>query len=448
MNENPFLLKIQLKQHTPLIHFQSEQVGATLRATEVKPKLDRFIFHKFKVLFPNDTTLYPYLKCFDCSEKEPSKYKIRICHEGNMPKKYLIASYLKQDYQNLLKENEIEYLHSMPYFAQESEISALFNEVGGYQGERRKEYEFVPQKLNDISKWGIMHHPDGKLDDSPLYLKIISFEKPIIEILEKVLPYFFAYENFGTRQSKGFGCFSVVQKDIKYEELLKKVYPTIRYKLVRELRGLQRQLEQIGGDYKLLKSGRGSKERGGYAKSQMFLYGVAQPNPIRWEKRKFKRYVNDNKPYSKIGLKVESGNSSIYDENGNQSFKDPNPAYDYKYIRALLGLAEQYELQTDRGWSYKYIVQVKSQNGIERFQSPIIFKIHDNHIYLLGEAINPNILGKDFEFKLKMKKNNKIDENFDRSMFTISTPTTFDLAMFLHFALVTGSEKIKGYTKL
>jgi len=38
-----YKLEFELKQHTPLIHFQGKQHGATLRATELKPKLDRFI---------------------------------------------------------------------------------------------------------------------------------------------------------------------------------------------------------------------------------------------------------------------------------------------------------------------------------------------------------------------------------------------------------------------
>ena len=38
-----YKLEVKLKQHTPLIHFQHDQEGATLRASEVKPKLDRFI---------------------------------------------------------------------------------------------------------------------------------------------------------------------------------------------------------------------------------------------------------------------------------------------------------------------------------------------------------------------------------------------------------------------
>lgn len=41
-----YKLPIKLKQHTPIIHFQHKQVGATLRATEVKPKLDRFLLEK------------------------------------------------------------------------------------------------------------------------------------------------------------------------------------------------------------------------------------------------------------------------------------------------------------------------------------------------------------------------------------------------------------------
>ncbi len=43
---NPFEITITLKQHTPLIHFQHEQAGAILRATELKPKLDKFILSK------------------------------------------------------------------------------------------------------------------------------------------------------------------------------------------------------------------------------------------------------------------------------------------------------------------------------------------------------------------------------------------------------------------
>lgn len=41
-------LKVQLEAQSPMIHFQYDQAGATLRASEVKPKLDRFLLNKME----------------------------------------------------------------------------------------------------------------------------------------------------------------------------------------------------------------------------------------------------------------------------------------------------------------------------------------------------------------------------------------------------------------
>ena len=41
-------LIFELIQHTPIIHFQAKDMGATLRASEVKPKLDKFILKEYK----------------------------------------------------------------------------------------------------------------------------------------------------------------------------------------------------------------------------------------------------------------------------------------------------------------------------------------------------------------------------------------------------------------
>lgn len=41
-----YKIEFKLKQHTPLIHFQHDQHGATLRASELKPKLDKFLIRK------------------------------------------------------------------------------------------------------------------------------------------------------------------------------------------------------------------------------------------------------------------------------------------------------------------------------------------------------------------------------------------------------------------
>jgi hypothetical protein len=445
--DNPFTLTFTLKQHTPLIHFQHEQAGATLRATEVKPKLDKFITNHFKRLFPNDENLFQKISLFS-PDKKGFLYKMKIAGDGE-PTKYLIASYLKPDFQKLLKENGIKFLHSMPYFAQEKEINDLFKEVGEYYNndKRRKTYEFIPEKLADISKYGLIY-------DNPIKGNLFSFDKEALEILGKTLPYFFAYENFGTRQSKGFGCFSVLEPLTQepMENIWKKLYPVIYKKY--SAGDLQIQLSTIQKDYKLLKSGRSAKE-GSYAKSQMFLYGVSLRSPIRWEKRKLKLAINDN-PFTdrnrnRIELKTNDGNSAIYDDAGRQSWNDPNPPYHYAYIRALLGLAEQFEFQTKR-WDIKYVVQIKSKNGIERFRSPITFKVWNNTIYLLAQPVPKSMLNEAFEFHLRLKLHNKMNDrrNYMRNNLIppLRTPNNFDMSAFLKFALETGRERISGYSPI
>ena len=54
-------LTVKLKQHTPILHFQPEMAteGATLRATELKPKLDRYIIANYGKLIPKEWLVDP-----------------------------------------------------------------------------------------------------------------------------------------------------------------------------------------------------------------------------------------------------------------------------------------------------------------------------------------------------------------------------------------------------
>lgn len=44
--ENGIKLTAILESQSPMIHFQAQEIGAVLRASEVKPKLDRFLRKK------------------------------------------------------------------------------------------------------------------------------------------------------------------------------------------------------------------------------------------------------------------------------------------------------------------------------------------------------------------------------------------------------------------
>ncbi|MEG1106971.1 MAG: hypothetical protein RSE20_09570, partial [Eubacterium sp.] len=71
---------IHLTQITPLIHFQSEEPGACLRASEVKPKLDRFIINELK---RSNVKIIPSFYIDEAnSEALDYKMRFRVCGEA------------------------------------------------------------------------------------------------------------------------------------------------------------------------------------------------------------------------------------------------------------------------------------------------------------------------------------------------------------------------------
>ena len=83
-------LTVKLKQHTPLIHFQHDQDGATLRATELKPKLDKFLIEK--KVFGEDCEKYLLSgqgKAFD--------YKVKIKNVVGLKEDKIEIDYTKRN---------------------------------------------------------------------------------------------------------------------------------------------------------------------------------------------------------------------------------------------------------------------------------------------------------------------------------------------------------------
>ncbi|EYE66058.1 hypothetical protein M127_4705, partial [Bacteroides fragilis str. S6L5] len=120
----------------------------------------------------------------------------------------------------------------------------------------------------------------------------------------------------------------------------------------------------IKKDYQILKSGYNFRNE--YIKSLLFCYFVSKYPNYRWEKRKMKQLIKAR------GYELKGDHSPISGirENDN-SWNDPNPnGYNYAYIRAILGLAEQYEFQLETPYQ-KAIVKIKSANNcISRYKSP------------------------------------------------------------------------------
>ena len=108
---------------------------------------------------------------------------------------------------------------------------------------------------------------------------------------------------------------------------------------------------------------------------------------------------------------------------------------DYKFFRAMLGLAEQFEFQLENPpenkSSNRMIVRV-SHPEIKRFQSPLLFKVIGNDIFLVGNSVSTEMLNKVFDLSVTVQgdsllKNIQIDG--------IKTPQQFSLANFMRFAM-------------
>ena len=134
-----------LKQHTPIIHFQSEQSGATLRATELKPKFDRFLLGQVKDI--------PFKK--NANGHKSLDYKVKI--EANLS--------------NAESINDRD-----PLF---------FGNMGDGKDKKFKIYT------------------------RNFKIEFFTFNSKVLDAIVNNFEAFLANTNFGTRQSKGFGSFYI-----------------------------------------------------------------------------------------------------------------------------------------------------------------------------------------------------------------------------------------------
>lgn len=367
-------LEFTLRQHTPLIHFQHTQEGATLRATEVKPKLDRFLIRELKLT---------EIKKIEGQDKEVPKHEFKdlFINEG---KQHLALNYKVQiSCPNSFKTKNGK---SFPMF---------FGNMG-----------------NEYEKGGVLAKSEKSIS-----IMITSFKADIVEKISENIAVFFFKHNFGTRQSKGFGSFIVgselmlngVEIENKFEassdyrfqlnvqqfkgEWDKHIYLLSAIDLFyRSLRqGINRKKRAIYEDFKVdhttgLKINSSTEF---YLKPAIFLYAKSRGhqwdkktikekffnrdivfrNPSKKEREKRTNNVRDLKETEKIfenGLKNQLIEHNSSDVLSFKSDRDTSKYYDYKDV---LGLSSV------ESWkSYGDTISKTASNQIERFKSPLMFK--------------------------------------------------------------------------
>lgn len=389
-------IEFKLKQHTPIIHFLHEQPGATLRATELKPKLDKFLIkHAFNDNFDEYKTHLVGWKegkqKTDFIEKKAFDYKLKIFSDQT------IVFDIEKEYQN--EKGKIK----------EKQFPLFFGNLGNDENEKTKDKKkFVISPI-------------------PIIVKVFSFDQSLLNSIKNCIPQFFLETNFGARQSKGFGSFYLDKNDPNYIP----PFSLLRFSIDvhaaygKEIRNNDSVLYEdfetifllIDLLYKSLRSGLNDIGRNGprfYFKPMMFR--LALKNEIQWDKRTIKKY------YFRKELK-------------DQKIDHKNPdiltySSDDALMKEVLGLS------TSEKWESKYNTKITKENinykndkKIERFKSPITFKIIQKNsfgcydVFILTEPINKEFLGQEFVVKAGGKG--------DLSMYT---PSVFNIDSFLKFA--------------
>lgn len=260
-------LTFELCQHTPLLHFHAVQEGATLRASEVKPRFDRWLIDK---VWKGD-----FEKC----------------------KRYLIG------YGNK-KEDDLRADFVAGFRALNYKMRIIV------EGERKIE------KSHDLGK------KDNMVSVCPMYFgnetnTVFATNKVVIVLteatkklqmeerfMEKCFIEFINSHNFGARSSKGYGSFTIGVPSIK---------PCISLSKNLDWRGVMNRIDLF---YKTIRSGINfmskDKTQGYYFKSMLYSYAQEKYKGSQWDKKVIKDLIMDKKTDSnKIDVRDFMGFSTI-----------------------------------------------------------------------------------------------------------------------------------------
>jgi hypothetical protein len=383
---HPHVLTFELQQHTPLIHFQPEQEGAGLRATEVKPKLDKFLLTHlgngsyeagFRVAKASGFLLNADLN-------NALAYQMQIIQNSDN----LVFS-VENDYTDHKGNKRTE------------KFPTFFGLMG--VNEADKQFAYCPSQTLLIKKC----HP------------------ALAEVVKSQLGNFFFQHTFGTRQSKGFGSYTVRDTTLSnrptsyfnFEVDTNRVRVQYKAKPAEETQHVfMTQLKlfyTINLFYNTLRSGLNQYDKGNdsfYFKSLLFKYTKETFGAV-WDKRAIKE------KFFPRDFSQQQSNHPRADElhfNGTSRL----------LMRDLLGLA------SDAQWKSYYASIKKESPVIDRFKSPITFKpVHMGNgvfrVYLIEDQQSlEGMLGKTF----------KITAAPNKQEMALQTPEKFDLHSYLRYA--------------
>lgn len=371
---NDWQKEYKLVQHTPLIHFQHSEPHACLRATEVKPKLDRFLIEQL--------------------EKDDR------FGDGRW-KKWFVGDGSQQSFDYMMRitpnSEQVERTQSIERAIARAEHrppNASFHEIHKNYFGNMASGNNIQDTIRETFKESLFYK-DG------LTLTIRCFIPELLTLIDEHIRGFFMMHNFGTRQRKGFGSFTV---DIRTEpnapkgfDLVGKYCPNAYYCKLNDNVSADALLDAVWVISAFLRSGFNRGE-GNYVRGFVFRYFQRGKNPLANDKAFVKQKVLRN----------------VYNEATRGEHLHPyGNNVRYRYVRGLLGTNENSRFCRDpRGETREdrtvHNIYIHSAEGVERFPSPLLFKPIGKFVFILPQKMPDKIFGSEF-YILKKKQEEEYD---------------------------------------
>lgn len=350
---------VQLVQDTPMWHFQGAFDDCCLRATEVKPKLDRFLLAKLdkgdlavngRALTSRDGVPSTW---WANEDKTALNYKMRISAQSR----------------SII----------------ESQVPDLDRRTGQQKTDRNGKPVFRNLYPIYFARVGADETGDMELVKmSGIRVELIVSDDRLAECIEPIIPAFFASHSFGARQDKGFGCFRVSGAG-STGKLSGASYYFIVPACNNSEDKYQSLFQHINYFHKVIRSG--VNERGCYVKSMMYHYAKYKKDV--WDKPVIRATFNyRNTLYRFICGKVDEDKlygmdcRKVTNRDGGLKPVRSNLSNEYERNRELMGKKNLYRdalgLSTSQDWiSYGNKVKTSlhgNKNDEVRFKSPIDYR--------------------------------------------------------------------------
>lgn len=367
---NDWQKEYKLVQHTPLIHFQHSEPHACLRATEVKPKLDRFLIEQL--------------------EKDDR------FGDGRW-KKWFVGDGSQQSFDYMMRitpnSEQVERTQSIERAIARAEHrppNASLHEIHKNYFGNMASGNNIQDTIRETFKESLFYK-DG------LTLTIRCFIPELLTLIDEHIRGFFMMHNFGTRQRKGFGSFTVdistKPNEPKGFDLVGKYCPNAYYCKLDNDVNADALLDAVWVISAFLRSGFNRGE-GNYVRGFVFRYFQREKNPLANDKAFVKQNVLHN----------------VYNEATRGEHLHPyGNNVRYRYVRGLLGTNENSRFcRAPNAHTPVYDIYTHSAEGIERFPSPLLFKPIGKFVFILPQKMPDKIFGSEF-YILKKKQEEEYD---------------------------------------